>query len=153
MQGVPVLAQLLGVLPAGMAFRVAMLVGVSVVVGMILTMVSISFPSAMADAVDEHEHLFGTRREGLYFASLTFATKAALGLGSLISGLLLDAIHFPSIEIAAGQVVTVAPSVVRHLGWVLGPAATMMTLTSVLFFSRYRLDRSGHAAILRALGR
>jgi GPH family glycoside/pentoside/hexuronide:cation symporter len=152
-QGLPILAQLLGVLPAGIHFRVAILVSAAVVVGMVLTVVSISFPSAMADAVDEHEHLFGARREGLYFASLTFATKAALGLGSLFSGLLLDAIHFPSAAIAAGRSMDIAPSVIQHLGWVLGPAAALMTLTSLAFFSRYRLNRAAHAAILRALGR
>ena len=50
----------------------------------------------MADAADEHEFLFGTRREGLYYAGLNFSAKAASGLGALVAGLALDLIAFPT---------------------------------------------------------
>jgi len=149
----PVLAQLFGLLPAGMFVRVAVQVGAGVLNGVMVCAVSISFQSALADAVDEHEQLFGTRREGLYFAALSFAGKAATGVGSLLSGLLLDAIHFPSQAIAAGAAVTIDPQVMRHLGLIAGPAAGLVTVASVLFFCRYQLNRAKHAAIRQAIGR
>lgn len=40
----------------------------SVFGGTVMAMAAIAFASMMADAADEHEHLFGARREGLYFA-------------------------------------------------------------------------------------
>src|SRR6202012_583047 len=36
----------------------------------------IGFQSMMADAADEHEILFGARREGLYFAGISLSVKA-----------------------------------------------------------------------------
>jgi GPH family glycoside/pentoside/hexuronide:cation symporter len=149
----PVAARVLGFMPTSGPVALAVVVGASGVVGVAVTMVSISFQSALADAVDEHEHLFGARREGLYFSSLTFAAKAAIGLGSLISGLLLDAIHFPSQQIAAGSTAPIAADVLRHLGYGFGPGAAAITAISVIFLARYRLDRRSHAAIRAALGR
>src|SRR5262249_44435839 len=121
--------------------------------GLMITLVAIAFQSAMADAVDEHEAMFGARREGLYFASLSFANKAALGLGSLISGLLLGAIDFPSEAIAAGKHVVIGGGVLRALGLSYGPGAALLTILSILCFSFYRLDRATHAAIRAKLGR
>jgi GPH family glycoside/pentoside/hexuronide:cation symporter len=152
-QSLPIAAEFLGWLPPTTPIRVPVLLGASILIGACFTLISVSFQSAMADAVDEHELAFGARREGLYFASLTFASKAALGAGTLITGLLLAAIHFPSEQIAAGTAVTIAPAVQRNLGWVYGPGAAVITLACLLFFARYRLNRAGHARILRALGR
>jgi GPH family glycoside/pentoside/hexuronide:cation symporter len=149
----PVLAQLLGLLPPGVFFRVGLQAVAGAVNGVMVCVISISFQSALADAVDEHEHLFATRREGLYFAALSFAGKAATGVGSLLSGMLLDAIHFPSQAIAAGGAVTIVPQVVRHLGLIAGPAAALVTVMSVFFFSRYKLNRAAHAVIRREIGR
>ena len=53
----------------------------SFIAGIGLGFVNVSYPSMMADAADEHEHLFGRRREGLYFAGLGFANKAAVSVG------------------------------------------------------------------------
>ena len=55
----------------------------------------IGFQSMMADAADEHEILFGARREGLYFAGISLSAKASSGIGALIAGLVLDLIGFP----------------------------------------------------------
>ena len=150
-QGLPALMQVLGLLPDGVSLRVTMLVSAGVVAGMAATLVTISFQSALADSVDEHELMFAVRREGLYFASLSFAFKAATGLGSMVAGFLLDAIRFPSSAIASGHVANIAPDVLRNLGLLYGPGAGLITLASLLFFSRYRLTRAAHAAITRSL--
>lgn len=150
-QGAPALGQVLGLLPPDIGVRMSILVGAGVIAGIAATLVTIAFQSALADAVDEHEQLFGARREGLYFASLSFANKAATGIGSLLAGFLLDSIQFPSKAIANGHTVAIAAGVLRHLGLVYGPAAALLTLASLAFFSRYRLNRAMHGAIAAAL--
>ncbi len=144
---IPNLADVAGLIPPGAALREHILIGVGIFTGVVTTLVAIAFQSAMADAVDEHEDMFGTRREGLYFASLSFGGKAATGLGSLVSGLLLDAIHFPSQAIAAGRNVTIDHDVWRDLGLIVGPVGIAIALISLVFFWQYRLDRTAHAAI------
>jgi GPH family glycoside/pentoside/hexuronide:cation symporter len=143
----PNLADIAGLIPPGASLREHILMGVGAYTGIVTTMVAIAFQSAMADAVDEHEDMFGTRREGLYFASLSFGGKAATGLGALVSGLLLDAIHFPSQAIAAGKAVTIPHDVWRDLGLIVGPVGIAIAMISLVFFWQYRLDRGAHTAI------
>jgi GPH family glycoside/pentoside/hexuronide:cation symporter len=147
----PILAQIFGVFPQPVHFPV--LIAAAILSGMLATLVAIAFQSSMADAADEHEARFGTRREGVYFAGLSFAGKAATGLGSLISGFLLDLIAFPSAQIASGKHVVVTPDVVRDLGLASGPAAVGITLIAMVILSRYRLDRAAHTEIRRQLAK
>ena len=130
-----------------------MLLAASAVIGAATTLATIAFQSAMADAVDEHEVRFAARREGLYFASLSFASKAAIGLGSLVSGALLQLIAFPSQAIAAGRHVPISHHILDALGMIYGPIAALITAASIVAFSRYRLDRAHHAEFQRKLGR
>ncbi len=153
LESLPVLARIFGLLPSAVATQEIIVVACTVIGGAVTTLVAVAFQSAMADAVDEHETLFATRREGLYFASLSFASKAALGLGSLVSGVLFDLIAFPAADIAAGKHVVVAAAVARDLGLSYGPVAALITLASVFIFAQYRLGRAAHAAIRTALGR
>ena len=53
------------------------LCALAVVGGIGIGLAVIAYPSMMADAADEHELTFGSRREGLYFAGLGFAAKAS----------------------------------------------------------------------------
>lgn len=150
-QGLPALLQVAGLLPYGIAVRLTVLIAAAVIAGVAATLVTIAFQSALADAVDEHEQMFQTRREGLYFASLSFANKAATGIGSMIAGFLLDWIRFPSAAIASGHPVNVGAGILRQLGLLYGPLAALITLASLLFFSRYRLDRAAHAELTTSL--
>jgi GPH family glycoside/pentoside/hexuronide:cation symporter len=105
----------------------------------------------MADAADEHDFLFGARREGLYFAGLSFAGKAATGLGALMAGVALDAIQFPKMA-AVGEVSTLlTPTMLTHLAWSAGPtaAAVSAVATGLLYF--YHIDRRRHAEIAETL--
>ncbi len=120
--------------------------GFLVVSGWAGTAVGISFISMLADAADEHELLFGSRREGLYFAGLTFSAKAAIGIGSMIAGVALDAIHFPrnTAQLETGRI---AADVVRNLGLIAGPIAGLIALTSAIVLIGYRLDAGRYAEI------
>lgn len=111
----------------------------------------IGYQSMMADAADEHEHLFGARREGLYFAGINLSAKASTGLGVLIAGVVLDLIGFPHGVSAASA--HIAPRTIVELGLIYGPGAAVVSAISVTILFAYRLDRRSHAAILHALGR
>ena len=138
--------RMLGLLPDhGMPLWLV-LSGSLVVSGWASTAVGISFISMLADAADEHELLFGSRREGLYFAGLTFSAKAAIGIGSMIAGIALDAIHFPRdpAQLESGHI---AADVVRNLGMIAGPIAGLIALTSAGVLIAYRLDARRYAEI------
>ena len=106
----------------------------------------------MADAADEHEFLYGVRREGLFFSALTFAVKAASGLGGFIAGISLDLIHFPT-AIAQKDlgVVALPSSTLRELGIMSGPFPAAMTLLAPLALFGYSVSKRRHAIILAEL--
>jgi GPH family glycoside/pentoside/hexuronide:cation symporter len=97
----------------------------------------------MADAADEHEMLYGSRREGLYFAGLGFASKAAAGLGQMAAGFALDALHFP--KNAGTQVGAVVPEhVLRLLALAWGPLAAAFALAGTIALLPYAITRLKH---------
>ena len=91
----------------------------------------VAYPAMMADAADEHQMLFGARREGLYFAGLGFAAKAASGIGQVAAGFALDALHFPK---AAGMTLNavVPEHVLRLLILAWGPFAALFALAGTI---------------------
>jgi GPH family glycoside/pentoside/hexuronide:cation symporter len=138
-------------LPLGDAALLPMQIN-SFVAGIGIGLVSVSYPSMMADAADEHEHLFGRRREGLYFAGLGFASNAASGLGVMAAGLALDLIQFP--KDAAGHVALVLSQKIQFLlVLVWGPVAAVIAVISLIIFMGYGISRRRHAEIVKALGR
>ena len=149
-QATPVPLRLAGVI--GPALYVPILVLGTILGGLGGSIATISFQSMMADAADEHEHLFGARREGLYFAGITLSAKASSGLGALIGLVALDVIGFPhGLAATAGRTLAIAPGVVRNLGIVSGPGAALFTATSVIILLGFRLTKGDHARILADL--
>lgn len=121
-----------------------------VVTGLGLGFAAIAYPSMMADAADEHEYLFGRRREGLYFSGLGFAGKAASGLGVLVAGIALDLIHFPK-DIGKQVGAVLAPDVQFHLILAWGPGAAAFAFLSLVVFFPYAISRKRHAEIAAGL--
>jgi GPH family glycoside/pentoside/hexuronide:cation symporter len=138
--------RILGWLPDAGVSLWTILAGFLLVSGAAGTCVAIAFISMLADAADEHELLFGSRREGLYFAGLTFSAKAAIGIGSLIAGVALDLIGFPH-DVTTLQAGPLPPDVVRNLGLVSGPIAGVIALSSAVVLVGYRLDAKRYAEI------
>ncbi|HEY2356342.1 MAG TPA: MFS transporter [Phenylobacterium sp.] len=135
--------------PTG-ADALAWLIPMCLILGFGCGIIFIAYPSMMADAADEHEDLFGSRREGLYFAGLGFAQKAAAGVGQMVGGFALDLMHFP--RDAGRQIgVEVAESIQVHLiaYWALLPAA--LSLLGALVFIPYNVNRERHAEITARL--
>lgn len=113
-------------------------------------LVFIVFPSMMADAAEEHEHLHSARREGLFFSGLGFAGKAAGGMGLLIGGLALDVLKFPR-ELGR-QVNAAAPEeVLSHLTLAWGWLPALLVGVGAIVFSPYALSRARHEQITAAL--
>ena len=119
--------------------------------GMCMGFGFVAFGSMTADATDEHDFLFGVRREGLYFASLVFAGKAALGLGGMFAGVGLKLIGFPSDPDSLEGVALLTPQVADRLGILWGPVFAVGVSLSVPLLLKYKLDRKGHAEIQIAI--
>jgi len=107
----------------------------------------ISVLSALADVADEHELTSGKRQEGVFYAARTFFAKLTSGLGTILAGLAVDLIHFPT-GAKPGQV---AGDVLFKLGLIDGPIASLPALLGIFFYARYRIDRHRHAEIQREL--
>jgi GPH family glycoside/pentoside/hexuronide:cation symporter len=126
------------------------LIGATFIVGVGSGLIFIALPSMMADAADEHEHLYGVRREGLYFSGLGFAGKAAGGVGAMVGGFALDLMRFP--REAGTHVGAVIPEDVMGkliLAWGFVPA-TLAVVGAVIFMS-YAIGRSRQEEIAAAL--
>lgn len=145
--GLPLL-RMAGMLPPNGTMLTAILVTNGVIAAIAVTFLAIGFQSMMADAADEHELLFGARREGLYFSGITFSAKAASGVGSFIAGFALDAIDFP-VDIAnkGGDNIHLTGATVNGLGLVFGVAPAAITAICILLTIYYRIDRHAHAEI------
>jgi len=145
-QLVPALLKVAGVIPPSAYFPTLMLSHTLSGVGASASL--IGFQSMMADAADEHEVLFGARREGLYFAGLSLAAKASSGVGALIAGVVLDLISFPSGVGSSGVAAHAIPAdAIRNLGLLYGPGASVITALSVITLLGYRRGRADHAEV------
>lgn len=133
-----------GIIPADENVIVALIIPGRTIMYVAYMSLLISFTSMVADAADEHELMYGVRREGLFFAGVAFATKSAAGFGGLWAGLVLDMIGFPKAPTAE----LVTPEITTRLGYAAGPVAGALTLICVLIVLGYRLDRTAHDAIL-----
>lgn len=145
-QFIPPVLKLAGLIPDSELVVYVLLSVFVFIPGLAMTCVAITFGSMMADATDEHELRFGTRREGLYFSGLTFGGKCAIGLGAFVAGIGLDLIGFPTdLAVNPGQVISA--ETIRNLGLIYGPGAAIISLISVSILMRHRLTSKEHARI------
>ncbi len=147
----PPLLQLYGPFSLTPAAATAVLFVNGLLVGTAIMVGGIGFQSMLADTADEHEWLFGVRREGLFFSGLTLAFKAASGLGGLIAGLALDAIHFPNDLASRGPGLVIPQEVLDRLALISGPLPAAFAVLSPLFLLGYHLTRKRHAQIIADL--
>jgi len=147
----PPLMQLYGPVSLTPAAAVVVLFVNGLFVGTAIMIGGVGFQSMLADTADEHEWLFGVRREGLFFSGLTLAYKAASGLGGLIAGIALDLIHFPT-DLSSRQGAVVVPGdVLDKLALISGPLPAVFAATAPLFLFGYHLTRKRHAHIVQDL--
>jgi GPH family glycoside/pentoside/hexuronide:cation symporter len=130
---------------AVMLFVNGLLVGTAIMAG------GVGFQSMLADTADEHEWLFGVRREGLFFSGLTLAYKASAALGGLIAGVALDVIRFPTDLASKGPAPVIPHEVLAKLGLIAGPLPAAFAALAPLFLFGYHLTRKRHAEIIAGL--
>lgn len=147
----PPLLQLYGPSPLAPATATVVLFINGLLVGTAIMIGGIGFQSMLADTADEHEWLFGVRREGLFFSGLTLAFKAASGLGGLIAGLALDAIRFPTDLASRGPGFVIPEDVLHRLALISGPLPAAFAALAPLFLIGYHLTRRRHAQIIAGL--
>ncbi|MFT5097946.1 MAG: GPH family glycoside/pentoside/hexuronide:cation symporter [Candidatus Azotimanducaceae bacterium] len=113
--------------------------------GIFLPVIFASFNSMFADIADEVELDTGERREGVIFSARSFANKAVGAVGTLVGGIALDLIAFPSAAVAG----TVPDDVVWWLGFLEGPASSVFSFLGIVFYLRYKIDRKRHEEIVK----
>lgn len=147
----PILAvHLLGLaLPSPIA--IGLLAVSTAMAGVAFSMGFICFQSMIADSIDEHELKFGQRCEALYFSAVVFAAKAAVGIGSLLAGLVLSLVGVGAPG-PANQTNALSQDKAELLGWIWGPGHGIFFLVLVpIVMATYRLDRKAYGAVLAAL--
>lgn len=147
----PPLFQLYGSSPLSPADAAVVLFFNGLLTGTAIMIGGVAFQSMLADTADEHEWLFGVRREGLFFSGLTLAYKASAGLGGLIAGVALDAIQFPSDLASKGPALSIPAEVLDKLGLISGPLPAVIVAIAPLFLFGYHLTRTKHAHIVEEL--
>lgn len=151
-QGVLPIMRIFNLLPDNGPLLYAILIGTVFITGLSGAVSGIFFQSMMADATDEHELLFGSRREGLYFAGITLSAKAALAIGALIGGVALDAIGFPrDLSQKLSLALHLPAKAVMELGVVSGPVPAIISVITLLILLAYRIDRRHQMRISREL--
>ncbi|WP_243048773.1 MFS transporter [Dyella sp. RRB7] len=152
-QAAPGGLRLAGLFPLQGQVLAATLVCDNFLIGLALSTAAIAANSMLADAADEHEYLFGERREGLYFAGWAFAVKSASGGGALLAGLALALSGFAVKDPLARDVtpLAVTPHTANILAFFHGPAAALLSAAGLLVLAPYKLDRARHALILATL--
>ncbi len=148
-QAVPVLLRFAGLLPLTGDGLVVVIATIMLAGGSLMAAAAIAFLAMLADAADEHELLFGARREGLFFAGWAFSSKAAGGIGALVAGWVLQLIHFPTDLAKHPELAVGLPQhMTDTLAWFTGPGTGLLAILAALINLGYRLDGKAHAAIL-----
>jgi len=145
---VPISLRLLGFFPESGSRA---LFSIMLVAGFFETILFLVFDicwrSMIADLTERTELETGRRNEGVIFSTVTFTAKCANALGTLIAGILLSLIAFPT-ETAVGDV---PPDIIAKLGLVYGPVVFLIWTGVIFSVSRYRISRSRHQEMLKQL--
>jgi len=138
----------LGVLPEnGDPRLLVILVGAGAVAASIAVIQGIIGASILADLLDDHELRTGYRQEAMFNAALSFSGKAVSGFGTLLGGLIITLIDFPTTVAPAA----VPPDAVRRLGIIVGVMVPLLYVVPISLITRYRITRARHAEIQAAL--
>jgi GPH family glycoside/pentoside/hexuronide:cation symporter len=109
---------------------------------------AVAILSMIGDVIDENELLTGLRQEGLFYSARAFFAKAANSFGHFFAGVMLDVFVRLPFGAVPGQL---GEGVLLRLGITAGPIMGLSALISLVFYSRYNLNRERHQKILKAL--
>jgi len=139
---------LLGVFPEnGTDALFYFMVGLGFFETVLFLVFDVCWRSMTADITEQLQLETGRRNEGVISSTMTFASKCADALGTLIAGILLALIAFPT-ETAVGEV---APDTIFNLGLIYGPLVMIIFLGACVAISRYNISRADHSTSLERL--
>ena len=118
--------------------------------GLIVSQVGVAVGSILGDVSDEQELVNGKRQEGVFYGAYAFVNKATGGIGSAVSGFILDLIDWPRGE-HVQSAADIPPDALFALAMVAGPGLALGFIPAVWCFMHYRLDRDKHRAIVDEL--
>lgn len=99
--------------------------------------------SMLGDISDEVELDSGKRQEGILYAAVSFMQKVNTGLGSFTAGLVLSFIGFQGSVSSSDEIYSLIV--------IQGPVVACLILIPAFLVYRYKITRSRHAEIIRAL--
>jgi Na+/melibiose symporter-like transporter len=99
--------------------------------------------SMLGDISDEVELESGKRQEGILYAAVSFMQKVNSGLGSFTAGLVLSFIGFQGSVSSSDEIYSLIV--------IQGPVVASLILIPAFLVYRYKITRSRHAEIIRAL--
>jgi len=99
--------------------------------------------SMLGDISDEVELDSGKRQEGILYAAVSFMQKVNTGLGSFTAGLVLSFIGFQGSVSSSDEIYSLIV--------IQGPVVASLILIPAFLVYRYKITRSRHAEIIRAL--
>ena len=103
--------------------------------------------SMMADVVEDLAVETGQRSEGLLFAANGLLQKCVSGVGTFLSGLLLEWVSFPQGAVQGH----VDQSILRHLVLVFLPVSVGCNAIALAVLTSYKIDRASHQQNLQRL--
>ncbi|MFT6043090.1 MAG: GPH family glycoside/pentoside/hexuronide:cation symporter [Porticoccaceae bacterium] len=93
--------------------------------------------SIIGDILDQHELKTGYRQEGMFNAALSFSGKAALSVGIVASGFIIELIGFPK----NADTQAVPPETLFNLGLVVGVLIPLLYVIPIYMIKITRLPR------------
>jgi Na+/melibiose symporter-like transporter len=145
---VPIPLRLLGLMPPNHSSALlAILFADAVIRDTLGIMGYIIVASMMADVVEDIAVNTGRRSEGLLFATVGLLQKCVTGVGTFLSGLLLEFVNFPQGAVQGH----VDPSVLRHLVLLFVPVSAACSALAIAVLGFYRIDRAVHQHNLQRL--
>ena len=151
-QILPASLRLFGALPPNRTRELlASLLVIAFLKGACVVQAWIVYGSMMADVADDYDLETGRRCEGTLFAAVSFANQAMTGIGSMLAGLILELLAWPTGTTVASAAQIPAEKVF-WIGVLYGPIVGGFSVLGIVFYAGYRIDRARHAQILAQLG-
>ena len=151
LHALPVVLYLLGLMPEKGDWAVtATLSAIYLMLGGAFAQLVVGVSSTMADIADEYELETSHRQEGVLFAAISFAGKCMGALGSLLAGLMLTLINWPTGE-AIKTAQDIPADTILSLGLASGPIAATLAIPGFVCLMNYRLNRVRVAEIQQQL--
>lgn len=151
LHALPVTLYLLGLVPENGSWALTFLLAVNyTVLGAAVAQIIVGASSAMADIADENELVTGSRQEGVLFGAASFAGKCTTALGSLVAGLVLRLIDWPT-----GETIKTASDIPEDtliaMAVISGPVIALIAIPGIICLLGYRLNRTTTAKIQQQL--